>query len=102
MNKMKNMVILKDVHSNLIEEAIVVFKEDVKVQEKNVIKNNYSKPEEKGFKDGLCVKEAENIISDYIAKIEKRENEYKLDRKCKYLKIINVCLTIVAIILAIL
>jgi hypothetical protein len=101
MNKMKNMIILKDVQSNLIEEAIVVFKENVKVQEKNLIKNNYSISKEEVFADGLCVKEAENIISDYISRVEKRDCEYKLNKKCRYLKIMNIALVIIAIILAI-
>ena len=32
MSKMKNMVIVKNVNSNLVEEAIVVFKENVKIK----------------------------------------------------------------------
>ena len=35
---MKNTVVLKDVKSNLVEEAIIVFKENVKIKEKQLIK----------------------------------------------------------------
>ena len=38
MSKMKNMIVLKEVKSNLIEEAIVVFKENVKIPQENYIK----------------------------------------------------------------
>ena len=37
MNKMKNIVVVKNFKSNLVEEAIVVFKENVKIHEENFV-----------------------------------------------------------------
>ena len=36
-SKMKNMVVLKNLPSNMIEEAIVIFKENSKIKAKDVI-----------------------------------------------------------------
>lgn len=101
MNKMKNIVVVKNFSSNLVEEAIVVFKENVKIPEENFIKNNYSNGERKEFKNGLCVKEAENIIDDYINNVENKSKEEKLKKKLKFLKIINIVLISIILILAI-
>lgn len=100
MNQMKNMVVVKNVKSNLVEEAIVVFKENVKIRQENFIKNNNTGATEKSLKDDLCVKEAENIINDYISKIEGKTIEENLNRKCKILKVMNIALVIVAIFFA--
>lgn len=100
MSKMKNMVIVKNVNSNLVEEAIVVFKENVKIKEENFIKHNNLGGEQKNLKNDLCVKEAEIIINDYITQIENRTKEERLTQKCRYLKVINIALVIVAIFFA--
>lgn len=100
MSKMKNMLIVKNINSNLVEEAIVVFKENVKIKEENFIKYNKSTSEEKALKNDLCVKEAEIIINDYISKVENKTKEERLMKKCKYLKVINIALVIVAIFFA--
>ena len=44
-SKMKNMVVLKNLPSNMIEEAIVIFKENSKIKAKDVInKSNQLSP----------------------------------------------------------
>lgn len=101
MNKMKNIVVVKNFKSNLVEEAIVVFKENVKIHEENFVKNNFSNGEKEDLKNGLCVKEAENIINDYINNVEKNTKEEKLNKKIKFLKIINVVLISIILVLAI-
>lgn len=100
MSKMKNMLVVKNFNSNLVEEAIVVFKENVKIKEENFIKYNKSVNDGKVLKNDLCVKEAEVIINDYISKVENKTKEESLKKKCKYLKIINIALVIVAIFFA--
>lgn len=97
MSKMKNMIVLKEVKSNLIEEAIVVFKENVKIPQENYIKNSGLGAEEK-LNNDLCVKEAELIIKDYILSVENRSFIDELNRKCKYLKIMNIVLVIATIV----
>lgn len=46
------------------------------------------------------MKEAEVIVNDYITQIENRTKEERLTKKCKYLKVINIALVIVAIFFA--
>lgn len=101
-SNMKNMIVLKDLPSNMIEEAIVVLKSNIKVKnyelvdnkKENNITKNLPKPKE------YILKEAENIISNYIAKIERPKEEEKrnrtLQKKCKKLKQLCIFLGMVA------
>ena len=91
-NKMKNIVVLKNLPSNIVEEAIVVLKENksIKVHKYNDKGNN------KGV-EGYIVKEAEMVISDYISNIEDaRRNGLKSggkwERKYKTLKLFTFAL----------
>lgn len=105
---MKNMIILRDLPSNMVEEAYIVFKDNAKIHkvekiEKRKIKENEEKPKEKEY----MVKEAELIISDYITKIEKREYELgngnkKLKEKYKKLKAMTIFLAMFSILSSIL
>lgn len=79
---MKNIVVLKNLPSNIVDEAFVVLKENERIQVEDLIKYENSKEEEKQkekqFKENdkdYIVKEAEMLIADYISNIEKRENE---------------------------
>jgi len=99
---MKNMIILRNLPSNMVEEAYIVFKNNVKIHKvEKVEKGKIDKKEEKIEKvesKDYMVKEAEMIINDYIAKIEKREYELgsgnkKLKEKYKKLKAITLFLT---------
>ena len=91
-NAMKNMVILKNLPSNLVEEAYIVLKDNVKIHKvQKVEQNKTGKKEEKAKSKDYMVKEAEMVIQDYIAKIEKKEyeinsNNKKLKEKYKRLK----------------
>ena len=89
---MKNMVVLKNLPSNLIEEAFVVLKDNVKVHKEELAGNKKGENKEKvkNNKD-YVIKEAENIVSEYISKIERKEfkvskEKVKLEEKCKKLK----------------
>lgn len=93
-NMMKNIVLLKNLPSNIIEEAFVVLKENDKIQVEDLIKyenaKNEEKKREKQIKENdndYIVKEAEMLIADYIKNIEKRENEnINNNLKIKYKK----------------
>ena len=94
---MKNIVILKNLPSNMIEEAFVVLKDNVKVhKEELVVKNKEVNKDSKIKKDkDYVVKEAEMIVSDYITEIEKNNIEetkekIKLEERCKKLKYSNI------------
>ena len=97
-NKMKNMVILRNLPSNMVEEAFVVFKNNVKIHKTKMadINKSISKSENQKFNDYI-IKEAELVVSNYISQIEKKELELskgniKLKEKYKRLKVMSIFL----------
>ena len=99
--QMKNMIILKDLPSNMIDTAFIVFKDNINIHkfqkvEKNKLNKNNKNKEEKHRKDYM-VKEAQMIIEEYISKIEKKEYELgngnkKLKTNYKRLKYLTIFL----------
>ena len=89
---MKNMVVLKNLPSNLIEEAFVVLKDNVKVHKEEFAGNKKADNKVNAIKSkDYVIKEAEMIVSEYISKIERKEfkttkEKLKLEEKCKRLK----------------
>ena len=110
-SNLKNMVVLKDVPSNMVEEAIIILKKNIKIKEaelKNYKENDRKQKDKKaisqnskGLKDNI-VKEAEMIINNYINSLESnKKNEQlnkKINRKCKKLKKYLYIATIISII----
>ena len=79
----KNTIVLKNIPSNLIEEAIIVLKENKKawkLEKVNKIKND-TETILKPIKKEYIVKEAELIISDYEEEIKKKEKENQIENK---------------------
>ena len=74
-SKMKNMVVLKNIPSNIVEEAIIIFKETQKIKQKEFIdksnKVNYTEKQPKSKE--YILKEAEMLVTDYIRKIENKK-----------------------------
>lgn len=102
---MKNIVILKDLPSNLVEEAIVFLKENQKLKKPELIdvevKKQNGKTTSKTEKDpkNYIVNEAQMLIADYISKVENsHKNEdfpyKKLKKKYRLLKKISCVLAI--------
>lgn len=89
-NNLKNTVVLKNLPSNIVEEAIIVFKANIKLKEENnniEIEKNKEIKKEKDY----ILKEAEMLVNNYIKKVEekkkiKNEIQKKVDKKCKNLK----------------
>ena len=96
---MKNIVVLKNLPSNLVEEAIVILKSNKvakkleyidKTSNKNI--NNTKKAKE------YMIREAESVISSYISKIEDNRNSNKIpksniEKKYKKLKIYSIIIS---------
>ncbi len=106
-SKLKNMVVLKNLPSNIVDEAIIVLKTNKKVKklqkiEKN--KNLASNENNKKDKDYI-LREAEMIISNYISKIENNENKnfFNKENNKKYnkLKKYAIAITIMSVLQAI-
>lgn len=108
-SNMKNIVILKNLPSNLVDEAIVILKQNKKIKKPELVDNkkqkfSSSKDESKNIQDDFIIKEAENVISDYISKVENQDlkgnKKYKkLEEKYKKLKIISMFLAGTSVIL---
>ena len=106
-DNMKNIVILKNLPSNLIDEAIVILKQNKKNKKLQFVENtanqNLNSNEKKESKENnFFIKEAENVISDYISKIESLnfngdQKIKKLKEKNKKLKVLSVFLSCVLI-----
>lgn len=102
-NAMKNMVVLKNLPSNMVEEAFIVFKDNVKIHKlQKVEKNKIKEKDERTNKEGYMIKEAEMIVQDFISKIEKKEYELvngnkKINEKYKRLKYLTIFLAIFSV-----
>ena len=86
-NKTNNIVFLKNVESNLIEEAVVILKNGVTLN--NNLKEKTNKKEEKS---NNILKEAELIVNQKIKENDIKFEKYKvnkLEKKIKILKFIN-------------
>lgn len=91
---MKNMVILKDLPSNMIEEAFVVLKGNRQIHKVVETVEQKKREENKKIKvktEDYVVKEAELIIQEYIQEVDEKEytvrsHHKKLMQKYKKMK----------------
>ena len=83
-SKLKRMVVLKNLPSNIIDEAIIVLKSSKKIRKVQKIeqkKNVLNKNDVKKDKDYI-LREAEMLVNDYISSVdEKEKNELFKDKK---------------------
>lgn len=106
-SKLKNMVVLKNLPSNIVDEAIIVLKANKKVKKlQKIEQNKKSTSNENDKKDKeYILKEAEMLVSNYISKIENNEkkNIFNKEAKVKYskLKKYAIAITIMSILQAI-
>ena len=78
-NNVRNMVVLKNLPSNIVEEAIVVLKENTKAKKVEMADNykfSSGTDNEKEDKE-YVLKEAEMLVKDYISKIEDNKKQIK-------------------------
>ena len=106
-SKLKNMVVLKNLPSNIVDEAIIILKSNKKVKKLQKIEKDkqVKEKEEKKDKDYI-LKEAEMLLNNYISKVEKDENQKNKETKTKKnryekLKRYSIITTILCIIQAI-
>lgn len=98
-SQMKNIVVLKNLPSNLVEEAIVVIKSKKTAKSFEYIdkKDNIRKQESGTNKKDYIIREAESVISNYINVVEKKNKKQensKINKKYKRLKIYSTIVTI--------
>ena len=100
---MKNMVVLKNLPSNMVEEAIIIFKETQKVKERELIdKGKKVNSTEVNHKSrDYILKEAEMLVADYINNIENKRkltNNKDIIYKYKILKKYSIVSTVLLVI----
>lgn len=102
-NQMKNIVVLKNLPSNLVEEAFVILKSNkvaeslryIDKREVAVNKENNSKSKD------YIIREAEMIISNYLSsaqKEEKKKEKDKIGMKYKWIRIYSIVVTVMFVI----
>lgn len=100
---MKNMVVLKNLPSNMVEEAIIIFKETQKIEQKELIdkEKKISSAEIQSKSKEYILKEAEMLVTDYINKIENKKklsNNKNVENKYNNLKKYCIASTVLLVI----
>ena len=91
---LKNIVVLKNLPSNIVEEAIIVLKSNTKVKKTEKIekKKNKDNFETRKKEKDYIIKEAEMLVSNYISTLEQKKKERNVNSKKlnqKYIKARN-------------
>lgn len=102
-NQLKNMVVLKNLPSNIIDEAFIVLKSNKKIKSLERIESKCVSQEPKENQDGYIIKEAEMIIGNYLSNIEKEEKlkssiAKQMEIKYKRLRLITIALSLAMIV----
>lgn len=91
---MKNMVVLKNLPSNIVDEAIVILKPNVKLKSLDLVENKKESKNVKNEKEQnskkYIINEAEMVLSNYLSKIEdEKKSTAKVNKKIenKYKKV---------------
>ena len=96
--KMKNVVVLRNLPSNLIEEAFVVVKSKKIAKSLERIDARNEKIDGKNKDDGYIVREAESVLSSYVNFVEKgsgKTEKKSFEKRYKMMKIYGIVATIV-------
>lgn len=100
LSKMKNIIVLRGMSSNVVDEAIVVLKPNIKLKQ-----SEYHPKGKKVYNDKnkkmIVAKEAEDTINSYIKRIQREskiKEDEKLKMKYKFLQICNITLVLAIII----
>ena len=99
--KMKNVVVLRNLPSNLVEEAFVDVKSRKVARSLECIDRKNRKIDGDSKDDGYIVREAESVLSSYASFVEKKEGrkvDIGIKRKYDMLKIYGVLVTIAFVI----
>jgi DNA polymerase III delta prime subunit len=99
-SQMKNIVVLKNLPSNLIEEAFVIVKSKKTAKTLEYIdkKEDLNKKEDAKNTNDYIIREAESVISSYIKVVEnkeKKQDKVSSNKKYKILKIYSIVVTLI-------
>lgn len=79
---MKNMIVLRNLQSNIVEEAIVILKANNKVKKKEIIEKSkkFSSNNKERKSKEYIIKEAEMLVSNYISRVENNKIKEKTSK----------------------
>ena len=102
-SKLKNMMVLKNLPSNIVDEAIIVLKNNKKVRKLQKIEQNKNQIGNENVKRDkeYILREAEMLVNNYVSKIEsndKKKIHKKESEKYKKLKKYALVITIVSVV----
>lgn len=82
-SSVKNMVVLKNLPSNIVEEAIVILRTNKKTKKLETVEKNKTTENlvNEKKKDEYILKEAEMLVSNYISRLEEKKNAKKITNK---------------------
>ena len=103
--KMKNVVVLRNLPSNLIDEAFVVVKSKNVARSLERIDGKNENIDRKNKDDGYIVREAESVLSSYVSLVEKKDNkkvDFGIKRRYNMLKFYGVLVTVAFVVAVIL
>ena len=95
-NKLNNVIVLKELSSNIVEEAIVLLKPNVNLRNHENMDNPLQN-EKSENKKKIIVKEAEYVIENCIYQMEiknKQIENFKIEKRYKLLKRVTIALAI--------
>lgn len=93
MNNLKNMLVLKDLPSNLIEEAYIVLNPNLKLKMKETKEAEDKTKDNKVLSKDYILEEAKYVLLNYISKFETKSEKINiklLEKKYKKLKRITI------------
>lgn len=99
--KMKNVVVLRNLPSNLIDEAFVVVKSKNVARSLERIDGKNENIDRKNKDDGYIVREAESVLSSYVSLVEKKDDkkvDFGIKRRYNMLKIYGVLVTVALVV----
>lgn len=82
----ENMVVIKNLPSNIVDEAWVVLKPGVKKKEKDFIQKAKNNKNYINKEKGYIVKEAEMVVTEYLNNISSLKNSRKYEKILKKYK----------------
>ncbi len=102
-NQMKNMIVLKNLPSNIVEEAIIILKNNKRIKSLDRVEKQTSNSMEKQSSGEYIVKEAEIVIGNYLSKIEKEKqmksySVRQIENRYKRMKILSIVLGMIVIV----
>lgn len=98
-SKLKNSIVLRGMASNIVDEAIVILKPNIKIKKMEALKNQQL--HEKDTSKNFILKEAEHVILEYVNKINEKDYNKSINNlksKIKKLRLINIAFLILLII----